>query len=165
MRAVEFELRVAIVLKGQLFPACRAVAALAIGLSFVQVGPHKLALMNVFVAARAIHGQRLDPDFPLRRAFVFHLVAFEAYDLPMLAFERKTGEFMIERGAVPAVGIVAEFAAVLVNPDIELTAVGILVAALAARIGKCEIRVSGVRQRFMAFHTGHREVAAGQRIF
>jgi len=137
--AVECETRIPVMLKHELRPSLRRVTAFAIRQLFACIRSQELAVVRVVVAACALYRKRFHPQNILRSLFD-HLVAFETENLPMLAFKRKAGQFVIERRDVPRIRVVAELAAAFGNPQVHLSRMRVGVAALAGDVRESELR-------------------------
>ena len=137
-------------------------AAPAIRGCFGRFCPHKLPLVHIFVTGRALYGNRLHPHDVLFGADLFYGVTGKTWGLPMLAFERKLAELVIESRAVPCVRVMTKLAAALRDPFVKLSFVWILVTAFAGQIGKIEFGKFRCAQFGwdVARKTGHGKVAA-----
>jgi hypothetical protein len=164
VRAGQRKTRVTIVIKLQLLPSGSGVTAVTVRDLFTLIRAKELSVVNVFVAARAIHGKRLDPDQFRGRALVLNLVALKADNLAVLSFQRKARQFVVKGRAMPGVGVVTEFAAALCDPDVELPFVRIGMATLARHV---RVLVSGIvlsGRLGVTRHARDRQMAARQRI-
>jgi len=164
MCSVERELRIAVMHKGEFFPALGSVATRTIGvdLPFFQ----ELALMRILVAGIALDVNGLHPHHSIGRADLLDHVAGETRFLLMLANQRKAAELVVKGGAVPCLRVVAILTAALRDPLIELAVVRVFVTALACEICKIEARVAA---GFLLYgrvtgKTGNGKMTSGERV-
>ena len=101
MSALQRKARIPIVLKDERFPAYRRMATGALRLRLAEFATRELTVMNVRMAAGAVHRKGLHPNCFLTRIALFHRMTFQTYNLPVFALQRKARQFMVKRCAMP----------------------------------------------------------------